>query len=767
DTVTMVMNGNQDNGSKLMVEDDWTPVLGGDGMECAISPHDPDIMWGEVYYGTMYRSTNGGNNWQEVNSGVMEDGAWVSPFVVDETIPGRMWRGTTRIYRSDNNGSNWEDMTGSISGNRIRSLAIAPSNSDVVYGADHSGNLWVTEDAGDNWTYHSAPRNTTTYLAVHPNNENILWATVGGYTSGTKVYYSTDGGNSWENRSGDLPNLPFNCVVVHPYNPSHIYVGCDVGVFFSDDHGLTWQDYSTGLPNVIVTELTIHANSNALVAATYGRGNWVTPAEEVILDPTLTLDSPNGGEQWLVGNEVAVLWHSLALEGDLTIELNRGYPDGDWEVVDDEVENDNRYEFTLTGPSSQNARVRISTNDMEEQVSDVSDASFMIVTPAIQMTSPNGGESWEVGDQHTISWESEYVEGNIRLEINRDYPDGEWAMFVQSIPNLGQIPWEVNGPATEHARFRITALEFDPPVSDTCDGDFEITYTPTIVVEQPNGGEEWELGSEHTVQWDDNIPEAVEIHLLDGAAEAGVISEGTMNNGNLSWDIPDLLLPGSDYRVVVGSSEDETIADTSDAPFMLSMGVPVLSYPGDEAVVEEPPLAFGWEEAGGAETYTLQIADDDMFGPGAIVHQADGIAELSVEVEGLPNGLYYWRVRAIHNAGMEGEWSDARSFTQDIAGLDELSFDGVPDDFAIAATFPNPFNNSTRIVTALPQSSNLRVSVYNIMGREVTRLNDGPLEAGYHTFMFDASTLSSGVYFVRAEAPVQNWSRQRRIVLLK
>lgn len=66
--------------------------------------------------------------------------------------------------------------------------------------------------------------------------------------------------------------------------------------------------------------------------------------------------------------------------------------------------------------------------------------------------------------------------------------------------------------------------------------------------------------------------------------------------------------------------------------------------------------------------------------------------------------------------------------------------------------YPNPFNPGTTIKYDLPMSSMERLSVYNMLGREVSVLVNGRKEAGYHEVKFDGAGLSSGVYFYRIQA---------------
>ncbi len=76
----------------------------------------------------------------------------------------------------------------------------------------------------------------------------------------------------------------------------------------------------------------------------------------------------------------------------------------------------------------------------------------------------------------------------------------------------------------------------------------------------------------------------------------------------------------------------------------------------------------------------------------------------------------------------------------------------VPSAFALSAAYPNPFRSATEISLAVPTASEVRVAVYDVLGRRVAVLLSGEVEAGTHTVRFDGADVPSGVYLVRAEA---------------
>ena len=91
--------------------------------------------------------------------------------------------------------------------------------------------------------------------------------------------------------------------------------------------------------------------------------------------------------------------------------------------------------------------------------------------------------------------------------------------------------------------------------------------------------------------------------------------------------------------------------------------------------------------------------------------------------------------------------------------------DGVPTQFALCQNYPNPFNPSTTIKFELPRASQVSLSVFDILGREVSVLVNDLRYAGVHEVKFDGSNLASGVYFYRLQAGT--YVETRKFILMK
>ena len=95
----------------------------------------------------------------------------------------------------------------------------------------------------------------------------------------------------------------------------------------------------------------------------------------------------------------------------------------------------------------------------------------------------------------------------------------------------------------------------------------------------------------------------------------------------------------------------------------------------------------------------------------------------------------------------------------------ESDLSSIPSDYNLSQNYPNPFNPSTQIQFSIPVSGNFTLKVFNILGQEVAELINGQLAAGSHTVNFDASRLSTGVYFYNFNG--ENFNQTRKMLLMK
>lgn len=148
-----------------------------------------------------------------------------------------------------------------------------------------------------------------TDIAVDPADPSgaSIYVTIGGHGDYRHVWHFD--GAQWQHRSGggsstdSLLDVHASAIEVDPLNPTHLYVGTDIGVWRSRDGGLRWSPFSQGLPDAGVRDLLLHQIGRVIRAATHGRG---------IYEHTLDTDTASGIElyvrrtQWDTGRVRAV-----------------------------------------------------------------------------------------------------------------------------------------------------------------------------------------------------------------------------------------------------------------------------------------------------------------------------------------------------------------------------------------------------------------------------------------------------------------------------
>jgi hypothetical protein len=291
-----VSGGAQDNGSlRNWSGTAFNAIGGGDGTTNLIDPTNQNKVYSCSQNGACTRSTDGGTTRSGFGSTVSDRRNWVTPIVFDPNNPAIMYYAGNRVNRSTNSAASWTaispDLTrgnGGISGafGTVTTLAVARSDSRVIYAGTDDGRAWITRNTGSSWTEITAglPTRWITHIDVDPANANIAYLSVSGYRSGDSgahVFKTTTGGtgsSAWQDISAGLPDAPVNDVVLDPRNSGVLYAATDVGVFART--GGVWARVGSGLPLVPVADLDAVAagSTTVLTAATYGLGFYRTTA---------------------------------------------------------------------------------------------------------------------------------------------------------------------------------------------------------------------------------------------------------------------------------------------------------------------------------------------------------------------------------------------------------------------------------------------------------------------------------------------------------
>ncbi len=329
------------------------------------------------------------------------------------------------------------------------------------------------------------------------------------------------------------------------------------------------------------------------------------------------VSAPNGGETWKVYDSQDITWTASAGIANVKIELSLNSGADYTQVIAASTPNDGTFAWDPIPPEAQGAACRVMVSDVDNPGTyDESDADFGIALPGIEVTQPNGAETWDVYDSHDITWTASPGITNVKIELSLNSGSSYPQVIAASTPNDGTFTWDPIPPeaASDHCRVRISDAA-NAAVNDTSDADFTV-HLPTIHVTSPNGGENWQVGSTHNITWDvdPSITDVkIELSLNSGSSYTQVIAASTPNDGTFAWGPIPAEAESDHCRVRISDVDIPLVNDASDGDFVVYQPWMHVSSPnGDEIWQESSSHDITWEcsETGG--TVSIAYSKDDF-----------------------------------------------------------------------------------------------------------------------------------------------------------
>jgi photosystem II stability/assembly factor-like uncharacterized protein len=277
----------------------WQRISSNDGVvknieSIAVDPKDPNVVYAGTWH-LAWKTSDGGANWQHINKGMIDDSD-VFSIIVSSANPSEVFASAcSGIYKSVSGGDQFEKIKGiPFTARRTRVLKQDPSNPAIVYAGTTEG-LWKSVDEGKNWKRVGNPEVVVNDVLVDPrNSQRVLLA-----TDRSGVLASNDSATTFTASNHGYSHRYVSAILADTKEPNTLYIGLVNdrefgGVFFTRDGGQNWLQKSSGLDGRDVFTLN-QSHNGTLVAGTNkglfelvsGSSSW-HPINNVVLEKSVS-----------------------------------------------------------------------------------------------------------------------------------------------------------------------------------------------------------------------------------------------------------------------------------------------------------------------------------------------------------------------------------------------------------------------------------------------------------------------------------------------
>ncbi len=342
----------------------------------------------------------------------------------------------------------------------------------------------------------------------------------------------------------------------------------------------------------IVGDTTVYSSSTGptgypTVTVNSAPSNTAVPT---IVQTSIELKIPNGGESWQRGTSQTITWSYTGSPGSNVkiVLLKHGIQVS---TIASSVSigsgGQGSYAWSIPASTMTGSDYKVTVQSVSQPtVKDTSDNYFTIAPAApatIKVKAPNGGESWQRGTSQTITWSYTGSPGsNVKIVLLKHGIQVSTIASSVSTGSGGQgsYAWSIPASTTTGSDYKVTVQSVSQPtVKDTSDNYFTIAPAApaTITVKAPNGGESWQRGTSRTITWSytGSPGSNVKIELLRFGVPvrtiASSVSIGSGGQGSYAWSVPSSVVPGNYFKVSVRSVNLPAIRDTSNNYFRITL----------------------------------------------------------------------------------------------------------------------------------------------------------------------------------------------------
>lgn len=339
------LGGTQDNGSQKFTSPQigsTTEVTGGDGGFCHIDQIDPNIQTTSVYYNIIYRSLDGGLKFSRIIN--QRTGLFINPSEYDSQ---------RKILYSSSENDTLKRVTGFDGSFSASDLAISVGNSKVsaLKISPYSDNLFLGIANGRIYKYANASTESPSLIQIDMTlpvsgwvssidigvDDNNILITFSNYGI-VSVWETVDGGATWNNKEGNLPDIPIRWALYNPNNRDEVLLATELGVWSTDNfqsgtaNAPDWGASNTNLAHTRCTMLKYRAADKMVVVSTHGRGLFTT---DIFVE--------NSVADFAIDNQTSC-------SGNLMVSFTDGslIPNNNWAW---DIDNDGTTDYTTQNPT--------------------------------------------------------------------------------------------------------------------------------------------------------------------------------------------------------------------------------------------------------------------------------------------------------------------------------------------------------------------------------------------------------------------------------
>jgi photosystem II stability/assembly factor-like uncharacterized protein len=689
--------------------------FGGSIFALAINPANSNEVFAGGPVGGVFRSTDKGTTWTQVNSGLTDMNVYSLCF----SDTGHLFAGTlnTGVFVSTNHGASWSPANTGISNGSISSLEHI---GNWVYAALHGVGVYVSRDNGTSWT--AAGLTNLNINVLHFATDTTLYAGI----EGGGVYRTTDRGAIWTQLNSGLTNTQVRALystgtVTAPVIFAGTYGG---GVFISTNNGTNWSSFSSGLSVPYVNALNFVINGTfygPLIAGSDGGGIYRAQSTT-----------------WSQSNNGLINLYERSLATDMSGTVYMGNDGGGVFVSTDAGAS---WNTNSTGMTS-SGLLSFATSGSNLYAGTYGAGVFLSTDNGATWTPRNSGLTAPFVYALLIDGGMMYAgtaSNSISGGVFRSTDGGlSWTNVNSGLTNIAVISlarvgtnlfagtlggvfvsadsgnsWTAVNNGIVNLNLKVDALV---AIGDTLFAG--TTGVPQAVYRSTDNGTTW---SATNIGWSASYGTAVYAFLLDGTnLYAGVTQ---LQGSNIVGAVYKTTDEGTSWTLVSGSTNTQTVRSL---------------------VLANSTLIAGTDGNG-----VIEIKNNSW----------------NAVNTGLPNSQVFalasLNTTLFAGTNLSGVWKRPLS---EVTAIDEVS-NQLPATFSLSQNYPNPFNPSTTIKFSISQAGLVTLKVYDILGRQVATLVNEEKPAGSYEVEFNPARLSSGIYFYSIRSG--NFSETKKMIFMK